>query len=87
MQEVLNFNNVAIVSVKGNDYRTHFLYMSKDDATNIINNSDLSENVNYYKFFLNIKMDGKTTCYQRNRKRLSRKDVSEFATLVFCNYY
>ena len=28
----LNFNDVAIVSIKGNDYRIHFWYMSKDDA-------------------------------------------------------
>ena len=39
----MNFNDAAIVSVKGNDYRIHFWYMSKDDAINIMNNSDLSE--------------------------------------------
>ena len=60
--------------------------MSKDDAINIIKNSDLNENLNYYKFFLNIKMDGKTTCYQRNRERLLRKDVSELALLVFFKF-
>ena len=27
----MNFN-VAIVSIKGNDYRIHFWYMSKNDA-------------------------------------------------------
>ena len=43
MQKAMNFNDAAIVSVKGNDYRIHFWYMSKDDAINIINNSDLSE--------------------------------------------
>ena len=36
MQKAINFNGIAIVSVKGNDYRTHFWYMSKDDATNIM---------------------------------------------------
>ena len=39
----MNFNDVAIVSVKGNDYRIHFWYMSKDDAINIMKNSSLSE--------------------------------------------
>ena len=27
----MNFNDVAIVSVKGSDYRIHFWYMSKGD--------------------------------------------------------
>ena len=54
MQKALNFNNVAIVSIKGSHYRIHFWYMSKDDAintiknckndaTNIMKNSDLNE--------------------------------------------
>ena len=43
MQKVTNFNDVAIVSVKGNDYRIHFWYMSSDDAINIIKNSDWNE--------------------------------------------
>ena len=36
MQEAMNFNDVAIVSIKGNDYRIRFWYMSKDEAINII---------------------------------------------------
>ena len=32
----MNFNDVAIVSVKASDYRIHFWYVSKDDATNIM---------------------------------------------------
>ena len=28
----MNFNYVAIVSIKGNDYRIHFWYVSKNDA-------------------------------------------------------
>ena len=43
MQKALNFNDVAIVSVKGNDYRIHFWYMSKDDSISIMNNSNLNE--------------------------------------------
>ena len=43
MQKALNFNGVAIVSIKGNDYRIHFWYMSKDDAISIMNNSSLNE--------------------------------------------
>ena len=36
MQKAMSFNDVAIVSVKGSDYRIHFWYMSKDDAINIM---------------------------------------------------
>ena len=39
----MNLNDVAIVSIKGNDYRVHFWYISKDDAISIINNSSLNE--------------------------------------------
>ena len=39
----MNFNNVAIASVKGNDHIIHFWYMSRDDAISIIKNSDLNE--------------------------------------------
>ena len=39
----MNFNNVAIFSVKGSDYRIHFWYMRKDDAINIMKSSDLNE--------------------------------------------
>ena len=43
MQTGMNFNDVAIVSVKQSDYRIHFWYMSKDDAISIMNNSNLNE--------------------------------------------
>ena len=42
MQKAMNFN-VAIVSIKGSDYRIHFWYMSQDDAINIMNNSNLNK--------------------------------------------
>ena len=45
MQKAINFNNVAIVSVKGSDNRIHFWYMSKDDAINVTKNSNLNENI------------------------------------------
>ena len=41
MQKAMSFNDVSIVSVKGNDYRIHFWYMSKDHAISIMHNSDL----------------------------------------------
>ena len=41
MQKAMSFNNVAIVCIKESAYRIHFWYMSKDDAINITNNSNL----------------------------------------------
>ena len=42
-QNVMNFNDVAIVSVKGSNYRIYFWYMSKDDPINIMKTSNLNE--------------------------------------------
>ena len=39
----MSFNNIAIAYVKGNAYRIHFWYMNKDDAINIMNDSDLAD--------------------------------------------
>ena len=41
MQKAMSFNNIAVVYVKGNVYRIHFWYMSRDDAINIMNGSSL----------------------------------------------
>ena len=43
MQKAINVNDVAIVFVKGIDYRIHFWYMSKSDSINIMKNSNLNE--------------------------------------------
>ena len=41
MEKAVSFNDVAIVNVKGSVYRIRFWYISKDDATNVMNNSNL----------------------------------------------
>ena len=43
MKKAINFNDVAIVSIKGNDYRIHFWYMSKSDTINIMKKYNLNE--------------------------------------------
>ena len=43
MQKVMNFNDVAIVSIKGIDYRIHFWCMSKNDAIVLMTNSSLND--------------------------------------------
>ena len=41
MQKAMSFNNVAIVYIKENAYRINFWYVSKDNAINIMNGSNL----------------------------------------------
>ena len=41
MKKVISFNDSAIVYVKGTAYRIYFWFISKDDAINIMNNSNL----------------------------------------------
>ena len=43
MQKGMSFNNVAIVYVKVSPYRIHFWNISKDDAINIMNGSNLAD--------------------------------------------
>ena len=38
IQKAVNFNDVVIVPIKGRDCRINFWYMSKNDATNLLNN-------------------------------------------------
>ena len=41
MQKAITVNDVAVVFVKRTDYRIHFWYMNKDNAINIMKNSNL----------------------------------------------
>ena len=41
MQKAMSFNNIAIVYVKGSAYKIHFSYMSRADAINMMNGSNL----------------------------------------------
>ena len=52
LEKPMNFNDVAIVSIKENDFRIHFWYMSKGDAINIMKHSNLNKKVDYYNSFL-----------------------------------
>ena len=54
MQKARSFNNAAIVYVKGSAYRINFWYMSKDDATSIMSNSNLVDKKGVLSFFYYI---------------------------------
>ena len=43
MLKAMNFNDVAIVSVKRINWRIHFWYMNKNDALDIMKNSNLNK--------------------------------------------
>ena len=43
MRKVMSFNNIAIVSIKGNDYRIHFCYISKNYVMTLMTNSNLND--------------------------------------------
>ena len=66
----MNFNDVAIVSIKGNNYRIHFWYISKNDTINIMNNTNLNEKSDYKFFSLYIKDEWNNL--------LSKKQRSDF---------
>ena len=52
MQKAMNFNYVAIVSIKGSDHRIHFWYMSRNNAIDIMKNYNLIKKVEHYNFFI-----------------------------------
>ena len=52
MKKAMKFNDIVIVSIKGNDYIIHFWYMSKGDAISIMNNSNLNEKTGALSFFI-----------------------------------
>ena len=66
MQKAMNFNDVAIASIKGSDYRIHVWYMSKDNAINIMKKSDLKKYGCYIFFSLYTKIS-ETTYYKRSK--------------------
>ena len=55
MPKPVNFNDVVIASIKGNNYIIHFWYMSKNDAINIMKKSNLNEKTGLLYFFYIIK--------------------------------
>ena len=50
MEKAMSFNDIAIFSVKGYDYRIRFWYMRKDEVINVLRNVDLTEKkMEHYK--------------------------------------
>ena len=53
MEKAIGFNDIGIVSIKGNGYRIYFWYMNKEDSINIaelgMNNADFRERIDFCK--------------------------------------
>ena len=43
MEKAISFNDIVIVSVRGNDYRIHVWHINEDEAINRTNNANLKE--------------------------------------------
>ena len=72
MDVMILFNNIAIVYIKENARRIHFLYMSKDDAINIMTGSNLVDKRGaLYIFFIIYKNEWECllTYYQKTETR------------------
>ena len=48
MQKSMGFNDIAIVYITESAYKIHLWYMSKDDAINIMTNSNLVDKKSQY---------------------------------------
>ena len=71
MQKAINFNDVAIVSIKGNDYRVYFWYMSKNNVVSIMNNYNFKKNWIHINFFLlYIKNEWNSLLLKKNREMM-----------------
>ena len=52
MQKAMNFNDVATASVKESNYRIHFGYMTKNDATNIMKMFNQMDRCNFFLLYI-----------------------------------
>ena len=48
----MNFNDAAIVSEKGSDYRIHFWYMNRNDAVKTMKNFNSNEKCGLLLFLI-----------------------------------
>ena len=46
----MNLNDIAILNIKGSDYRCIISLISKNEAINLLQNADLTEEEKHYKF-------------------------------------
>ena len=71
MQKALNFNDVAIASVKGSNYRIYFWYMSQYDVISIIKKFWFKRQkwIILRIFWQYIKVNKKNDYYQKLQKQ------------------
>ena len=67
----MSFNDIAMVYIKGKDYRIHFWYMSKEGAINIMKNSSLNEktrSTTYHQRNKEVVLNGAIEYYKNNKE-------------------
>ena len=72
------FDEVAIVSVKGSDFRIHFWYMSKDDAITMIKSSNLNEKKWIITIFFTIYKNKSENCLSWRKQRIILNRGNEY---------
>ena len=65
MQKAISFSNITIIYIKGNAYRIHFWYMSKDDAINIMNDGCF---IKIFLLYIKMSESAYLTYYHENDK-------------------
>ena len=45
----MSFNNIAILIIKGSNYRSIISLIRKNEAINVVQNADLIKNAKHYK--------------------------------------
>ena len=84
LQETINFNNVAIASVTGSDYRIYFWYMSKNDAINIMKSSNLNEkgrSLYFFIIYIYVILNRAKDYYKNDKERLRDNAKDKYRNL------
>ena len=70
IQKAISFNDVAIVSIYGSDYRINFWYMSKNNTITTMKNSNLNEKKRIITICLLCLKMREATYYKRAKRLL-----------------
>ena len=75
------FNDVAIVSVKGSDYSIRFWHLREDDAIIIMKNYNLNKKVDHYQKHRAIILNTAKEYYKNNQQRLKKQAMNKYREL------
>ena len=73
----MNFNDVAIASVKESDYSIRFWHLREDDAIIIMKNYNLNKKVDHYQKHRAIILNTAKEYYKNNQQRLKKQAMNK----------